>query len=442
MPAPPAIDGPAYLRLVGLGALVGIPAALLAVGFIALVHQLEHLLWTELPDALGASSPPWYLVIGLPVVGAAIVVFARTLLPGDGGHAPLGGINATPTPVRYAPGVALAALGALPFGAVLGPEAPLIALGSVVGIGLTSWVRLGDEERAVVATAGSFAAIAALFGGPLVAGLLLVEAGISRGAALIAGLLPGLVAAAIGYSIFIGFGDWGGLREATLTVPDLPGYTTLRVVDLLLAIVIGIVAALLMSLVHGTGRAIERRGPGKLGMAGLLIAGGLVVGLIAQLADVLGANSQDVLFSGQTSIPAVVAEGSFGIVLLLVVAKSLGYMICLACGFRGGPVFPAIFIGIALAMLAVVAFDVSPTLAVSVGTAAGLASATRLLFAALLFATLIAGSAGFDTVPAVVLAASAAWIVATTLERRLEKIEAEAGAAQARGSGPSVASSS
>ncbi len=179
--AAPLISGGAYLRLIGLGALIGIPAALVAVGFLALVHQLETWMWTDLPDALGYDSVPWFLVIGLPLVGAGIVYLARTLLPGDGGHNPLGGLNATPTPPRFGLGVALAALGSLPFGIVLGPEAPLIALGSVVGLAVTAWVRLNDEERVVVATGGSFAAIAALFGGPLVAGVLLIEAGISKG---------------------------------------------------------------------------------------------------------------------------------------------------------------------------------------------------------------------------------------------------------------------
>ena len=63
-----------YLRLVLLGALIGAPAALVAAGFLGLVHYLQHWIWDDLPDALGYSSPPWFLVVLLPVVGAAIVV--------------------------------------------------------------------------------------------------------------------------------------------------------------------------------------------------------------------------------------------------------------------------------------------------------------------------------------------------------------------------------
>ena len=105
------LSGPAYLRLVLLGALIGIPAALLAALFLALVHELEHLLWDELPRALGASSPPWYVVTGLPVVGAALVLAGRSLLPGDGGHKPLKRIGGGTTPIEHAPGIVLAAVG-------------------------------------------------------------------------------------------------------------------------------------------------------------------------------------------------------------------------------------------------------------------------------------------------------------------------------------------
>jgi H+/Cl- antiporter ClcA len=425
-PQPAQTSATAYLKLVALGALLGIPAALVAAGFLGLVHYLEHWLWDSLPSALGHSSPPWYLVIGLPVVGACVVLVARKALPGDGGHSPLVGIGGGPVPVVNAPGIALAAIGTLAFGAVLGPEAPLIALGSVVGMVVTLFARVGEREAAVLATAGSFSAISALFGGPIVGGMMMVESGVEMGATLLPVLLPGFVAAAIGYVIFIGFGTWGGLHAQGLAVPNLPAYNGTHIYDLIVGVVVGIVAALLITLIRRGGALLAGSGVGAVGMPVLLLGGGLAVGLIAQIADWLGADSQVVLFSGQTGVPALAAAGSTKIVIILLVGKALAYAVSLGSGFRGGPVFPAIFLGIALATLAVVWFDVSPTLAVATGAAAGMAAMTRLLVTSTLFAGLLVGSVGLDAVPAAVLAAAAAWLTMRFLDRRAETAAAAA----------------
>jgi H+/Cl- antiporter ClcA len=396
-----------YLRVVVLAALIGVPAALVAALFVALVHELEDWIW---PD-----SPAWYLVIGLPIVGAALCAAARKLLPGDGGHEPLKGLARGATPLSYGPGIALAALATLAFGAVLGPEAPLIALGSVTGVAASKLAKLGERDEALLGNAGSLAAIAALFDGPLVAGMLMLEAGLTLGTKLIPALLPGLVAAAIGYVLFIGLGDWGGLNATPITIPDLPLYSSTRVVDLVLMTVVGVASAVAL---FGIRRLAERTAAVKVGMPVLLLAGGAATGILAALADALGADPKDVLFSGQTAIPHVIAESSAGIVLVLLAAKGLGYAICMGCGFRGGPVFPAVFMGVALATLTVIAFDVSPTVAVAAGAASGMAAGTRLLIAPILFGALLVGTAGIDAIPAAVLAAAAAWITVSALDAR------------------------
>lgn len=409
------LDGRAYLRLVLLGAAIGVPAALVAALFLALVHDLEHWLWHDLPDALGHSSAPWYLVVGIPVAGAAIVVGARLLLPGDGGHSPIEGLSMAPTPIADAPGVALAALGTLPFGAVLGPEAPVIALGSVVGVAAARFSPAGERATKVLASAGGFAAISALFGGPLVAGMLLVEGGIGMGAVLLPILLPGLVAAGVGYLVFVGFGDWGGLEAPGLVVSDLPLYDGVHLLDLVVAVVIGVVGALIVLVARRAGERVDGLG-GRLGLPALLLGGGLAVGLLAELGGRLGADPMDILFSGQASLNAVTSAGSTKIVLILLVGKLLAYVVSLGCGFRGGPVFPAIFLGVALASLTVVVFDVSPTLAVAVGTAAGAAAQTRLLITPVLLAAVLVGTQGTDAIPAAVLASAAAWLTMAAIE--------------------------
>jgi H+/Cl- antiporter ClcA len=410
------------VRLALLGALIGTPAALVAFTFFSLVHFLEHALWTDLPAALGAAEAPWYLVIGLPVIGGLIVAAARILLPGDGGSSPLAGFSHAPTPVRHAPGVALAALGTLSFGLVLGPEAPVVALGSAVGVAVTNVVRVQSQHKGILSGAGSFAAISTLFGGPLIAGVMLTEASIGLGALLTLVLLPGFVAAAVGYLIFVGLTPLVNLPPP-LTVPDLQPYPGVSLTDMAVAVAVGFGTALLIAAVHRGASAYgvfrERQfGPSRVGLVLVLVTGGLAVGLIAQVASMLGVSSQDVLFSGQVAIPAVVAVPTTAALLVLVVAKLLAYVITMASGFRGGGIFPAMFLGIGLATFPVLWLDTSPTLAVAIGAAAGMTSASRLVLTSMLFAALLVGSAGTNTIPAVVFATVAAYITIMTLDQR------------------------
>jgi H+/Cl- antiporter ClcA len=246
--------------------------------------------------------------------------------------------------------------------------------------------------------------------------MLLVESGLSLGTKLLPALLPGLVAAGIGYLIFVGLGNWEGLAAPGLQVPSLPPYEGAVLADLVLAIAVGIAAGIVLAGVRDLGARIQVLTP-RFGMPVLLLAGGLAVGGLALLGEALGADSQDVLFSGQASL-GVVTSASLSVVIVLLVTKSLAYAVSLGACFRGGPIFPAIFVGVALASLPVALFGSSPTWAIAVGAAAGMAAQTRLLISPLLLASLLVGPEGSDTIPAAVLAASAAWIFATALERR------------------------
>src|SRR5262245_42041301 len=98
--------------------------------------------------------------------------------------------------------------------------------------------------------AGSFSAISALFGGPIVGGVMLVDAGVGLGTALMPVLLPGFVAAAVGYVVFGGLGDWGGLAAPGLVVPNLPLYQGTHIYDLVIAVVVGVVAAIVLAIVR------------------------------------------------------------------------------------------------------------------------------------------------------------------------------------------------
>jgi len=411
------------LRLVLLGAAIGIPAALAAIAFFTAVHYLEQLIWHILPTSLGEATPPWYLVLFLPIVGAGIVAVARLALPGDGGRPPLGGMAHGPTPVAFVPGIVVAALGTLGFGLVLGPEAPVMAVGSAVGLAITSVVRSNAREEGVLSMAGTFSAISTLFGGPLVAGVMLTEGGIALGPALIPVLVPGFVAAAVGYLVFLGVGPYTGAPAPGLQIPDLPAYPGTSVPDLIIAIVVGVVTAALIVAINRSASGLAARqdrrvGDRRIGIVVPLLVGGLLVGLLAQLATAFGVAAEDVLFSGQASIPALVSEYSVAALVVLVLAKAVAYVISLAAGFRGGPIFPAVFLGVGVAAFAVQLFGTSPTFAVAIGCAAGMAAQTRLVITSMLFAALLVGSGGFDTVAGAVFATVASYLTVMALDPR------------------------
>lgn len=415
-PAPAAPQPQALLRLTLLGALIGLPTGLIAFAFIAVVHTIEGWLWHDLPTQLGATEPPWYLVVGLPALGGVLAYLAR-MLPGDGGHPPIEGVaGGGALGIRDAGSVALAALATLPFGLVLGPEAPLIALGTIFGVWLTSWAKLDKRASAVLGMAGSGAAMSTLFGGPLVAGMMLLEGGAALGAAIIPTMLPSLAAAGVAYVLITGLGDWTGLPMAGLAVSGLPEYTTVHLGDLVVAVVVGVLASVLAVIVRRLAGAVAAQEK-RIGRLPLLLLGGLSVGLLALLARALGADSQDVLFSGQNSIVPLVTEPSVMVVAVLLIAKALGYIVSLGAGFRGGPIFPAIFIGVGLADFAEVAFGMSPTAAVAIGAAAGMAAMTRMLIAPILFASLLAGAAGLDAVPLATIGAVVAWLTSAIVDQ-------------------------
>jgi H+/Cl- antiporter ClcA len=405
------------LRLTLLGLLVGLPAGVVAFAFFTAVHWLEGLLWDDLPAALGADSPPWYLVVGLPVLGGALVYLARRL-PGDGGHSPIAGLSMGALRPRDAASVALAALATLPFGLVLGPEAPLIALGAIVGTWVTRWAHLSQQGGVAIGVAGSGAAMSTLFGGPLVAGLMLLEGGVGAGALVIPLILPALAASAVAYILITGLGEWSGLPMHGMALPDLPTYETVWARDLLVAVAVGVLASLVAHVVRSGATAV-RDLEARTGRLVLLLGGGLAVGLLAFLAQTLGADAEDVLFSGQSSLPSLVGQASAATVLVLVAAKGIAYAVSMGSGFRGGPIFPAIFLGVGLATFAVIAFDMSVTVAVAMGTAGGMTAMTRMVVSPLLFAALLVGRPGLDALPVAVLATAAAWLTSAVLDHRL-----------------------
>ena len=208
-----------------------------------------------------------------------------------------------------------------------------------------------------------------------------------------------------------------------------------RIVDLAWCMLMAaLIAVLVVAIRHLAHRIAAQR---VLGPAGLLAAAGLAVGVLAVLFRATADRPVDlVLFSGQAELPAVVAESSAWVLGLVVLAKGLAYALSLGAGFRGGPVFPAIAIGVAAAVAAADVFpDLHTTPAVATGIAAGTTAVLRVPFTAVLLVALLTGPSAFDVAPIAVLAAAVAWLVAVGLptpedraQRRLAQAAGQPGA--------------
>ncbi|HEY3670604.1 MAG TPA: chloride channel protein, partial [Acidimicrobiia bacterium] len=206
VPAPPPLDPAAMLRSRGFVVLlvfaagVGLFVSLASWAFLELVHQLQLTVFSDLPDALGWSTMPAWWPIPVLVLAGIPVAFAIVKLPGNGGHVPAHGLQMGSTQPNELPGIALAAFATLGLGLVLGPEAPLIAIGGGLAVFAVKLAKRDAPPQLlmVLAAAGSFAAISVIFGSPIVAAVLVIEASGLGGATLPLILIPGLIAAGVG----------------------------------------------------------------------------------------------------------------------------------------------------------------------------------------------------------------------------------------------------
>ena len=129
-------------------------------------------------------------------------------------------------------------------------------------------------------------------------------------------------------------------------------------------------------------------------------------------AEGTGKPSSDVLFSGQSALPGFLtntASYSIGALLLLLACKALAYGVSLS-GFRGGPIFPGMFVG----AVGGVALSHLPGLPMVAGAAMGVGAMTcsmlGLPLTAVLITTLFMGTDGVNAMPLVIVAVVVAYV--------------------------------
>jgi len=430
-----------YLQLLVVAAVIGAPISAVAYFFLALVGKLQKWIFTDLPSGLGFHGEPLWWPIPPLILAGLLVGLTIRYLPGTGGHSPADGFKAGGPPVRPIdlPGIFLAALATLSLGAVLGPEAPLIALGGGLGVCAIRLIKRDSPDQAVrlVAATGSFAAIATLFGSPLLGAFLLMEASGLAGATMGLVLVPGLLAAGIGSLIFVGLDAWTGLGTMSLAIPHLPHIGSPTIAELGWAVVIGAAAAPVGSGIRWLALLlrphVERRMVLLTPVVGLAVAG-----LAIAYAAGTGKGSSEVLFSGQEALGPLInnsASYTVGALLLLLVCKAFAYGASMS-SFRGGPVFPAMFIGAAGGIVMSHLPGLPLVSGVAMGIGAMSAVMLRLPLTSVLLATVLLSSDALAVTPVAIVAV----VVAYVTSARLAPTPAASGEAPAAAGGaPSAA---
>lgn len=401
------------------GAIVGAPVAAVAFFFLKGVAELQHFAFTTLPKDVGFSGEPMWWPVPVLALCGVLVSLAIRYLPGNGGHVPAEGFKASGavSPADLL-GIAAAAVATLSLGAVLGPEAPLIAIGS--GLGVLA-IRLLKRDTpatasAVIGAAGSFAAISTMFGSPLPAAFLLMEVAGIGGPMLGVILVPGLLAAGIGSLIFVGLDNLTGFGTFSLAVPNLPAAGTPTVSEFLWAVPIGILGAVLGVGIRRLALAIQPVVARRILLLTPLV--GVGVGCLAvAFAEGTSHGSSQVLFSGQDALTPLVedpAAWSVGALLLLIVCKGLAYSLSLSA-FRGGPTFPGMFIGAAGG----IALSHLPGLPAAAGAAMGIGAMSvamlGLPLTSVLLVSVLLAAEGLALLPLVIVSVTVAYIAAARL---------------------------
>jgi H+/Cl- antiporter ClcA len=422
-----------YVGLLVLGAAVGVPVAVVAYFFLKVVGELQHFFYTSLPGDLGFGSEPTWWPLPLLAVSGLLVALTIERLPGIGGHKPAEGLKTgTVSPIEL-PGIFCAALATLSLGAVLGPEAPLIAIGTGLGVLSLRLARrdVPETARMVIGVAGSFAAVSTLLGSPLVGAFLLMEAAGVGGPLLGVVLIPGLLAAGVGALIFVGLDAWTGFGTFSLAVPNIPVFGTPDLAQFFWALGIGIGAAVLGTAIRRLALAlqsvVEPRRILVTPVLGLVIAGLAIV-----FSEGTDKGSSQVLFSGQDALAPLIhgaAGWTAGALALLVACKALAYCLSLSA-FRGGPIFPGMFIGAAGG----IALSHLPGLPMIAGAAMGIGALTvamlRLPLTSVLLTTLFLQADGLALMPLVIVAVVVSHVVTARLEPAPQPEAAEPAPAQ------------
>lgn len=399
-----------YYRLMVYAAMFGALSSLLTAGFITLYNQGFMLFDQVTLMVLGINV--WPLVL-LTVAGLLIGLIIRFL----GQHAGLGVAQRQYAQTgrlnpRYLPSILLQSFTALWSGAAVGPEGPLVFLTGGAGSFVSDRLKLQKDEVQVLVYSSIAGAFGGFFGSPILGAVGAFEYMYIRELDFYRHLIPGLLAAAVGYGVYFAF-----LQTSYLGIYSFPDYASPKLIDLWWALLVGVIAGgvgiifkVIFGVIHLIFAPLNKR-PIVRG-----VIGGAIIGLIGSFLPLT-------LYSGQDQLLQMLhnpAAFGIGLLVLLLLVKAILMSTSFATGFEGGPVFPLIFIGGTLGLAVSQFLTFIPQ---GVAVTAAMAGVACAAFPLPLTITLLLGLLGGqpDLLPVIAIGAVIGFIVSKALTPLLPK---------------------
>ena len=320
---------------------IGIASSLILIVVMKIASVLQNLLWQRLPGTLGIAqdSPLWIIgVLTLTGIAVGLVIrFSQGHAGPDPACEPLIG---APVPPFALPRLIVALILGLAGGVSLGPEHPIMTvnIALAVAIGARLLPRVNRMEWTILASAGT---IGALFGTPVAAALIFSQTlNGSSEVPLWDRLFAPLMAAAAGAL------TTGLFFHPHFSLP-IAHYGQMEMTDILsgaivaaIAIAAGMVAVWCLPRLH----AMMHQMKNPVLVLGI---GGFILGILGVIGGPVS------LFKGLDEMQQMVANQAFSTsdYFLLAVIKLAALVVAAASGFRGGRIFPAVFVGVALGLM-------------------------------------------------------------------------------------------
>ena len=286
-------------RHIGAKLIALVVGVVLGVIYLKILHVALDFLWTDIPNWIANDALEAAYTLAFLAVGATLVVYLRRST-GVFGHSPLDGLAVRMDPIRNSLISLAAVVISLFSGAVLGPEAGLIALGTALGVWFSQRAKADDKESDQLVKVAVLGAV-------------------------------------IGLVVNMGVGQ-------TVNIVSVP--IELAWLDLMWAIPVSIVAALVIVAIRLPAYYLRYWGD----VRPPHVYRGTIIGVLVAAVAVAGVgitrvDPRLILGSGEGYIAQVLEITSLSTLVVIIIAKGIAYALCLGGGLRGGPIFPAMFIG-------------------------------------------------------------------------------------------------